>query len=296
MIRRVVGTERQMTITSLNCFNINEKEIDRARKLVERLKNMNWPDTVALQEIQDNDGPIISDQTSAERTLAMFKKLILEAGGPDYESFDIAPKENNASGGEPGGNIRTCYLAKKSRVKINKELSGVIGEGDPAFHLARPPRVLCCEFAGQKTFIINNHFSSLLGSSPWNSEIDVRGREKQRKAQAEYVGRYIQYLQQQHPGAKILCLGDFNDPTGRDTIDIICKDSKMANYSRNLLDPKDYYDYNWRGKLQCLCPILGSQELLEKELIEMEIFSADTLVPIEDAGTDHSRPLIRVTY
>jgi len=51
------------------------------------------------------------------------------------------------------------------------------------------------------------------------------------------------------------------------------------NYSRALLDPKDYYDYNWRGKLQCWSPILGMQDLLEKQ-----------------AGTDHSRLLWRITY
>ena len=67
--------------------------------------NLSSPDIVALEEIQDNNGPTNDGTVAADQTLDLFTAAIVAAGGPQYEWRQIDPV-NLADGGEPGGNIR----------------------------------------------------------------------------------------------------------------------------------------------------------------------------------------------
>ena len=71
--------------------------------------NLRSPDILSLEEIQDNDGAVVSPSTQSNITHERLIEAIEDAGGPryDYRQIDPAP---NSDGGEPGGNIRVSFL------------------------------------------------------------------------------------------------------------------------------------------------------------------------------------------
>ena len=125
-----------MSVMTMNCFNLDPKverpelvqnpsrDIDDdigsgqfaslARAVVFEAKA---PALVALQEIQDGDGAEQTALVSAEKTLQVLVEHIVDIGGPSYAWVDMAP-ECGADGGQPGGNIRSCFLYDPSRVEL----------------------------------------------------------------------------------------------------------------------------------------------------------------------------------
>ena len=94
------------------------------------------PDVLALQEIQDNNGPEDEGVTSADRTLTMLIDAISAAGGPDYGYVQIDPI-HDGEGGQPVGNIRVAFLYRSDRVQLDRRGAGdtwtsteVTGAGD----------------------------------------------------------------------------------------------------------------------------------------------------------------------
>ncbi len=81
------------------------------------VRNLASPDIVALEEIQDNDGARDDGVVAADKTLQKFVDAIKTAGGPTYEWRQINP-ENDADGGEPGGNIRQVFMFNPARVSF----------------------------------------------------------------------------------------------------------------------------------------------------------------------------------
>ncbi|NJO85455.1 MAG: hypothetical protein HC818_01110 [Synechococcaceae cyanobacterium RM1_1_27] len=76
--------------------------------------NLNAPDIICLQEIQDNDGAQNNGLIAADVTLQTLVTAIANAGGPTYTAIDNPAVINGAGGGQPGGNIRTAYLYNRS--------------------------------------------------------------------------------------------------------------------------------------------------------------------------------------
>ena len=69
------------------------------------MTNLESPDIIALEEVQDNDGATNDGIVAADQTLDKLIDAITAAGGPAYAWRQIDPV-NDADGGEPGGNIR----------------------------------------------------------------------------------------------------------------------------------------------------------------------------------------------
>src|SRR5262249_28266487 len=84
------------------------------------LHNLNTPDIVALQEVQDNTGPTDNGVTSADQTLQMLVNALNSAApaGVHYAYIDNPFIGNDMNGGEPGGNIRTAFLYRTDRVDL----------------------------------------------------------------------------------------------------------------------------------------------------------------------------------
>src|SRR5690606_26826028 len=127
-VTHLVGTERQLTIASFNVENLDPKVEDPSRtkrgkrdvdddvgsgklaKLARQIAhNLQAPDIVGLQEIQDNDGAEQTDCVDASATYQALIDAIRAAGGPTYAWVDLPP-EDDADGGQPGGNIRVGFL------------------------------------------------------------------------------------------------------------------------------------------------------------------------------------------
>ena len=176
----------QLTVASYNVLNLDsvvenpentedgEDDVDddvangRFNTIANQIvNNLQSPDIVALQEIQDNDGAEISDVVAADVTLQTLVDAIAAAGGPTYEFFEVAP-ENGADGGQPGGNIRVAYLYNDERVDLVEGSVERLGSEDPAFEDSRKPIETTFQFNGEEVTVVNNHFSSKGGSSPLN--------------------------------------------------------------------------------------------------------------------------------
>jgi hypothetical protein len=75
------------------------------------------PDVITLQEVQDNSGSEDDGTISASETLDLLARSIdfidnfALDGSLDYDWTDNSFITGNASGGQPGGNIRTACLA-----------------------------------------------------------------------------------------------------------------------------------------------------------------------------------------
>src|SRR5207237_7023503 len=72
------------------------------------------PDLIAVEEIQDNNGPTDDGTVDASATIGRLESAIQAAGGPAYTSREIDPV-NDQDGGEPGGNIRQIFLFRTDR-------------------------------------------------------------------------------------------------------------------------------------------------------------------------------------
>lgn len=77
------------------------------------MANLESPDLVALEEVQDNNGATDNGTTAADQTLNQLVAAISAQGGPSYSYQQIDPV-NDAEGGEPGGNIRVAFLIQDS--------------------------------------------------------------------------------------------------------------------------------------------------------------------------------------
>ncbi|MBC7794515.1 MAG: RNB domain-containing ribonuclease, partial [Clostridia bacterium] len=204
------------TVASMNALNANPKEEVRLRAAAKRIvRNMDSPDVLMLQEIQDNDGPKMSDVVAADKTYELLCRLIREEGGPDYgfvyASIDLPPR-NGQDGGEPGGNIRNGYLYIKDRMKLIPESVERIGENNDAFKGSRKPAVAGFRFNGRRFNFMNTHNKSMLGSSPWTGEQQppIIGGEDQRLAQAKFEREYIDAAVLRDPSAEWITMGDRN--------------------------------------------------------------------------------------
>lgn len=138
--------------------------------------NMGSPDVVGLQEIQDNTGSDDDGVTAADVTLSMLVDAIENECSLMYEFIDNTFIIDGASGGQPGGNIRTAYLYNPARISLvegSVSATTNIPQDDPTnpFFGSRLPLAATFTFTptGTQFVVVNNHFSSKGGSAPTQS-------------------------------------------------------------------------------------------------------------------------------
>ncbi len=209
------GTLNRLTVASYNVRNLDP--FDDAAKYSalgsQIVNNLNSPDILGLQEIQDSDGPGGDVRLDADETYTALIAAISAAGGPTYEFAEIPPPIGNIDGGQRTGNIRVGYLYNPERVDL---VSGSLirhGDGESAFANSRKPLEATFEFNGQQVTIINNHFRSKGGSSGLYENIQppTNGGVEQREDQAAFVANLVEQKLTIDSDAKIIVLGDLND-------------------------------------------------------------------------------------
>ncbi len=215
------GSDRHITIASYNVLNLSanaDDDAQRAKIARQITANLNGPDVIALQEIQDNNGETDDGTVAADETLRLLVAAIVAAGGPSYESVDVAP-EDGTSGGIPGGNIRNAFLFNPTRValievaSLTEESLDELGVSDPAaFTGTRAPLLATFSFRGKSVTIINNHLTSRFGSTPIFGAVQpfVQAGETQREAQATALNEVVATIQERSQNRPVVITGDFN--------------------------------------------------------------------------------------
>jgi predicted extracellular nuclease len=247
------------------------------------VNNLKAPDIVALEEVQDNNGPINDGIVDATTTYNTLIAAITAAGGPAYQFRQVDPVDDQ-DGGEPGGNIRQGFLFRTDRglsfvdrpggtslaattvisSGADTQLSFSPGRIDPtnsAFMASRKPLAGQFEFHGHKLFVIANHFNSKGGDQPLYGHLQppARGSEAQRHQQAQVVGDFVQSILTADPDADVVVLGDLNDFEFSETVTIL----KAAGLHALIetLPPSERYTYVFEGNSQALDHILLSNHL-----------------------------------
>ena len=241
------------------------------------------PDIVALEEIQDNDGPANSNVTDASLTLQQLIAAIQAVGGPTYSFRQIDPVDDQ-DGGQPGGNIRVGFIFRTDRglefvdrpggtsidandvTRTNNKTQLLYSPGriDPlndAWAASRKPLAAEFRFQGKTYFVIVNHFNSKGGDNPLFGRFQppVRVTEAQRHRQAQVVNDFVDEILAADRNALIVVLGDLNDFEFSETLGIL-----EGGVLTSLMDtlPKDErYSYVFEGSAQVLDQIVVSDKL-----------------------------------
>jgi predicted extracellular nuclease/Ca2+-binding RTX toxin-like protein len=315
----IAGTDSRLTIATYNVLNLDPKIEDpaltdtptnnnnvdddvgdgRFDAIAQHIvDNLNTPDIIALQEVQDNDGAEITTVTAADVTLQTLVDAITNAGGPTYTFIDNTSIGNGTSGGQPGGNIRTAFLYNDARVDL--VMGSVQTIESDAFDGARPPLVATFRFNDQDVTVINNHFSSKGGSAPIfgveqpfearQEDPTVNGSLDQRQAQSAAVEMFVGDILAANADANVVGLGDFNEfefispLTGLDS-------SGLTNLTK-MLEEDERYSFIFQGNSQSLDHVLVSDALLgsagDDTLAEVDIVHVNAeFVDTDERASDH---------
>ncbi len=220
--------------------------------------NLNAPDIVAVQEIQDADGAGTGSDLSGTVTAQGLIDQIFAQSGKHYAYVEIAPTTPNSTGGEPNGNIRNGFLYNIDRVDYVEGSAELVPGA--AYNGTRSPLVAQFNFAGQTVTAIDVHFTSRGGSDPlWgDSQPPNNAGDAARTAQAAGVQTYIESHLADDPSLNIALLGDFNGFYYEDAQTQLT-DPAQGGVLTNLnflLPEEERYSYLFEGNAQQIDNIL----------------------------------------
>lgn len=252
------------------------------------------PAIVALQEVQDNDGAEQSSITAADLTLATLAAAIEAAGGPAYAFIDLPP-EDDADGGQPGGNIRVAYLYDPERARpiaagARRLVDPTPADGD-AFENSRKPVLAAFETAAGPLTLINVHFASRGGSDPafGAKQPPSIGDAEQRAAQSALVADEAAGLLEADPDALVAVLGDFNAFWFEAPLTDLEETAGLTNLWRTLPE-RARRSFVFEGQAQALDHIVVSRALAERTALRALDVNAGRL----GAPSDHDPLLMTI--
>ncbi|MEM1428984.1 MAG: endonuclease/exonuclease/phosphatase family protein [Pseudomonadota bacterium] len=313
----VAGSADDLTVASYNVLNLDPNDSDGDADLADGrfeaiaaqiVNNLNTPDVIALQEVQDSSGSANDGVTAADATLQALVDAIEAAGGPSYSFIDNTFISDGASGGQPGGNIRTAYLYNEERVDLLQGSVGTIDEtgalttdGDvqlrpnSPYEGARLPLVATFAFNGEEVTLVNNHFSSKGGSAPIlgleqpfedrQEDVAVNGSLDERQAQSEAVQTFVTTELGADRDASIVVLGDLNEFEFVSPVRDLESDAGLVNLTNTLPD-NERYSFIFQGNSQALDHILVTDTLAETaqfDVVHVNVEFAET----DGRASDH---------
>ncbi|WP_309112555.1 endonuclease/exonuclease/phosphatase family protein [Saccharothrix sp.] len=306
----------QLAVATMNVHNLDAKDPQATFDALARqiVTNLAAPGIVALQEVQDDNGPD-TGTTSASQTWAKLIAAISAAGGPAYDYRQIDPV-NNADGGEPNGNIRVGFLFRTDRVSfapgthgdattaVQAHDSGVTGDRvaltlnpgriDPnntAFDNSRKPLIGKFHVDGKPLFVIANHFNSKGGDDPLfgRHQPPRYPSETQRTQQARTVADFHRAITAIDPNARVVVAGDLNDFEFSTALGELTA-AGLRDLPAELPDT-DRYSYVYDGNSQILDHLLLSPALVATGY-EFDVIHANS--EFATRPTDHDPQVVRL--
>lgn len=305
---RKIGPKRKsrLSIASINVLNLDPSDTDQFSKIAEIVViNLKKPDVIALQEIQDNDGPDNTDVTSASMTLAMLIAEIQNVGGPVYEYIDNEFIGDDTNGGQPGGNIRVAYLYRSNRIRITAtepvvDPTDQQTNPDNPFYNSRPPLAISFKSRGklpkESFLLVNVHFSSKGGSAPvfgtrqpfseLQDDPTVNSDVDERTAQATAVRDYLMNSSVSNQ----IVVGDFNEFQFNVPVTTLAGDDMTI--LMNTLPRLEQYSYIFEGNAQALDQAVVSKNLASRVLFEAVHCNSE----FEDGASDHDPLIVAINF
>lgn len=306
----------QLSVATFNVKNLGPDDGPAAFAALAAaiVDNLDAPDLLALQEVQDNSGAADDGVVDAALTLGLLIDAIAAAGGPAYDFRQINPR-NHGDGGQPGGNIRVAFLFRSDRGLtfvdrpggdavtptfvvaggFGPELTlspGRIDPANPAFFNSRRSLAGEFRFRGRTIFVIANHFNSRIGDTPlfgrWQPP--QLSSEPGRIAKAQVIHAFVAGLLDLDPAARVIVLGDFNDFHFAPALQTLAGD-KLHPLSFDL-PATERYSYIYEGNAQMIDHILVSDSLYAAQP-EIDVVHINPEYAVADQFTDHDPVLAR---
>jgi uncharacterized protein len=279
--------------------------------------NLQAPDLVALEEIQDNSGATDDGTVAANTTLQKLVTAITAAGGPTYQWREIDPV-NDQDGGQPGGNIRQAFLYRTDRglsfvdrpggtstaavsvtnnagVPALSSSPGRIAPTNTAWNASRKPLAGEFTFHGRTVFAIANHFNSKGGDDPLfgHDQPPSFPSETQRHQQATLVRSFVDSIQAVSANASVIVLGDLNDYDFSQTANILVGSGSTALTDLpRTLPVAERYTYDFQGNSEVLDHILIGGTLATGTFA-YDVVHVNSEFP--DQASDHEPQVVRLT-
>jgi predicted extracellular nuclease len=315
----------QLSVATFNVENLAptdpQTKFDQLAQLA--VHNLQAPDVLALEEIQDNTGAVDDGVVAADVTIGKLTAAITAAGGPAYQSRSIDPV-NDQDGGQPGGNIRVVFLFRTDRglqfvdrpggtstvgTTVTRDAAGKPhlsfspGRIDPAsaaWEDSRKPLAGEFRWRGQTLFVIANHFVSKGGDDPLFGRFQPiqQPSQVQRVQQATEVRDFVGQLTAADRRAKVVVLGDLNDFDFSAPINTITSTGQLVDLPRTL-PPAERYTYVFEGNSEVLDHILLSKALAYTvpTLNLLPLFDYDVVhvnSEFNDQISDHEPQVVRL--
>ncbi|WP_410539022.1 endonuclease/exonuclease/phosphatase family protein [Streptomyces sp. KL2] len=302
----------ELAVATYNVENLHpgndQEKFDRlARGVVENLAS---PDILALEEIQDDNGPVNDDVVSADATLTKFTDAITAAGGPRYEWRAVDPVDD-ADGGQPGGNIRNVFLFNPERVSfVDRPGGGAttavgverergravlthsparVAPNDTAWKDSRKPLAGEFRFRGRTVIVVANHFASKGGDQSLHAAVQPpnRSSEVQRTAQARVVNHFVRQVLAVERKANVVVLGDINDFEFSATTRELTAGGALRSAVLSLPE-EERYTYVYDGNAQVL-----DQTLVSPGIDRFDYDIVHVNAEFADQASDHDPQVIR---
>ncbi|MEY9990429.1 putative extracellular nuclease [Streptomyces sp. V4I8] len=303
----------ELAVATYNVENLDPSDTTFAAHASAIVNNLQSPDIVSLEEIQDNNGAKNDGTVAADQTMQKLIDAIVAAGGPAYDWRSIDPVDK-ADGGEPGGNIRQAFLFNPERVsfvdraggdattavgvtkvKGKAELTVSPGRIDPAnaaWTNSRKPLAGEFVFRGRTVFVIANHFASKGGDQALHAQYQppVRSSETQRHLQATAVNAFVKDILAVQKNADVVTLGDINDFEFSGTTKLLEDDGALWSAIKSL-PRSERYSYVYQGNAQTLDQILISPSI--RNSCDFEYDSVHVNSEFNDQISDHDPQVLR---
>ncbi|MES4892496.1 endonuclease/exonuclease/phosphatase family protein [Streptomyces sp. NPDC096012] len=306
-------SRHELAVATYNVQNLDPSDATFDEHAAAIVNNLQSPDIVSLEEIQDDNGAKDDGTVGASATVNKLIDAIVAAGGPRYDWRSIDPV-NDQDGGEPGGNIRQVFLFNPERVSFVDRAGGDsttavgvtkvhgkarltvspgrIAPADTAWANSRKPLAGEFVFRGETVFVIANHLNSKGGDQGLTAQYQppVRRSEVQRHAQATLVNAFVKDLLQVQRNANVIALGDMNDFEFSGTTQILEGDGELWSAIKSL--PKnERYTYDYQGNQQVLDQILVSPAI--RRGCDFEYDSVHINSEFNDQISDHDPQVLR---
>ncbi|MFD9093896.1 endonuclease/exonuclease/phosphatase family protein [Streptomyces collinus] len=304
---------RELAVATYNVENLDPSDATFDKHAAAIVNNLQSPDIVSLEEIQDNNGAKDDGTVDASATVNKLIDAIVAAGGPKYDWRSIDPV-NDQDGGEPGGNIRQVFLFNPERVSFvdraggdsttavgvtkvhgKAQLTASPGRIDPAnaaWANSRKPLAGEFTFRGKTVFVIGNHLNSKGGDQGLTSQYQppTRSSEVQRHAQATEVNAFVKDILSVQKNANVIALGDMNDFEFSETAKIMEGDGELWSAIKSL-PRSERYTYDYQGNEQVLDQILISPAI--RRGCDFEYDSVHINSEFNDQISDHDPQVLR---
>jgi predicted extracellular nuclease len=249
---------KALTIATYNMYNFfDDKYVatDFAKHAHAIHDFLGEPDLIAVQEVEKIE---LLQQLAATWPIEAEYEAIL-INGPDVRGINVGLLyRTDRVGSINYAEARQYHTYLDDGYGPGTDPNYVCPEGaNPLF--SRPPLVVNLEILGKKgstsdLWMIINHFKSKGAYEPYYADPEPRRIE-----QAEWVSSLVDEINDGHPDAKVVVIGDLNDFV--DSAALAALTASGLHHLNYEVEKEDRYTYIYRGVSECLDHILITPSL-----------------------------------